>query len=101
MPLTDEMEELSVQCGKILLDMERFKYCAGEAGDKDPGRGGPGFGSGEGLRARQSPCVVGLGHFSVPRILRVLCGYFEHRRRVRFAGCTAEPLHGLSEVTKN
>ena len=32
-------------------------------------------------------------HFSFPRkILRVLCGYFEHQRRVRFEGCAAEPL---------
>ena len=31
-------------------------------------------------------------HFSFPRkILRVLCGYFEHRR-VQFEGCAAEPL---------
>ena len=29
-------------------------------------------------------------HFSFPRkILRVLCGYFEHRRRVQFEGCVA------------
>ena len=27
-------------------------------------------------------------HFSFPRkILRVLCGYFEHQRRVQFEGC--------------
>ena len=32
-------------------------------------------------------------HFSFPRkILRVLCGYFEHQRRVQFEGCAAEPL---------
>ena len=32
-------------------------------------------------------------HFSFPRkILRVLCGYFEHQRRVQFEGCVAEPL---------
>ena len=31
-------------------------------------------------------------HFSFPRkILRVLCGYFEHQRRVQFEGCAAEP----------
>ena len=32
-------------------------------------------------------------HFSFPRkILRVLCGYFEHQRRVQFEGCAPEPL---------
>ena len=32
-------------------------------------------------------------HFSFPRkILRVLCGYVEHQRRVQFEGCAAEPL---------
>ena len=31
-------------------------------------------------------------HFSFPRkILRVLCGYFEHQRRVQFEGCAGEP----------
>ena len=62
-------------------------------------------------------------HFSFPRkILRVLCGYFEHQRRVQFEGCAGEPLQitailsgskwsclhlgivlqdALSEVTKN
>ena len=30
-------------------------------------------------------------HFSFPRkiLLRVLCGYFEHQRRVQFEGCVA------------
>ena len=32
-------------------------------------------------------------HFSFPRkVLRVLCGYFEHQRRVQFERCVAEPL---------
>ena len=32
-------------------------------------------------------------HFSFPRkILRVLCGYFEHQTRVQLEGCVAEPL---------
>ena len=31
-------------------------------------------------------------HFSFPRkMLRVLCGYFEHPRRVHSEGCAAEP----------
>ena len=32
-------------------------------------------------------------HFSFPRkILRVLCGCFEHQRRAQFEGCAAEPV---------
>ena len=38
-------------------------------------------------------------HFSFPRrILRVLCGYFEHQRRVQFEGCAAEPLHSITAI---
>ena len=38
-------------------------------------------------------------HFSFPRkILRVLCGYFEHQRRVQFEGCVAEPLQIISVI---
>ena len=38
-------------------------------------------------------------HFSFPRkILRVLCGYFEHQRRVQFEGCVAEPLQTISAI---
>ena len=35
--------------------------------------------------------------FSFPRMfLRVLCGFFEHERRVQFEGCAAEPLLSLN-----
>ena len=38
-------------------------------------------------------------HFSFPRkILRVLCGYFEHQRRVQFEGCAAEPLQTITAI---
>ena len=38
-------------------------------------------------------------HFSFPRkILRVLCGYFEHQRRVQFEGCAAEPLLTITAI---
>ena len=38
-------------------------------------------------------------HFSFPRkILRVLCGYFEHQRRVQFEGCAAEPLTNITAI---
>ena len=38
-------------------------------------------------------------HFSFPRkILRVLCGYFKHPRRVQFEGCVAEPLQTITAI---
>ena len=38
-------------------------------------------------------------HFSFPRkILRVLCGYFKHQRRVQFEGCAAEPLTTIMAI---
>ena len=38
-------------------------------------------------------------HFCFPRkILRVLCGYFEHQRRVQFEGCAAEPLRTITAI---
>ena len=36
-------------------------------------------------------------HFRFPRkILRVLCGYFEHQRRMQFGGCVAKPLKTIA-----
>ena len=38
-------------------------------------------------------------HFSFSRKIlrvRVLCGYFEHQRRVQFEGCVAEPLKTIT-----
>ena len=38
-------------------------------------------------------------HFSFPRkMLRVLCGYFEHQRRLQFEGCAAEPLTTITAI---
>ena len=38
-------------------------------------------------------------HLSFPRkISRVLCGYFEHQRRVQFEGCLAVPLHTITAI---
>ena len=38
-------------------------------------------------------------HFSFPRkMLRVLCGFFEHQRRVQFEGCVAESLQTISAI---
>ena len=68
--------------------MERFKYRAGE----------------EELGA--AALVLDLAKvwawatlFSCPsKILRVLCGYFEHQRRVQFVGCVAEPLQTITAI---
>ena len=32
------------------------------------------------------------------KILRVLCGFFEHQRRVQFEGCVAEPLRTITAI---
>ena len=38
-------------------------------------------------------------HFRLPRkILRVLCGYFEHQRRAQFEGCAGEPLTTIAAI---
>ena len=38
-------------------------------------------------------------HFCFPKkILRVLCGYFEHQRRVQFEGCAAGPLQTITAI---
>ena len=38
-------------------------------------------------------------HVDFPRkILRVLCGYFEHHQRVHFEGCVAEPLQTITAI---
>ena len=61
-----------------------------------------GFGlrPGEGIRASQPSSGLGWAtHFSFRRkILRVLCGYFEHQRRVQFEGCAAEPLTTITAI---
>ena len=81
----------------ILMEMERFH---GQAKRRVSSSGSVGSGSGNVLRACQPPCGLGLAtHFSFPRkILRVLCGYFEHQRRVQFEGCVAEPLQTISAI---
>ena len=38
-------------------------------------------------------------HFCFPRkILRVLCGFFEHQGRVQFEGCVAEHLQTITAI---
>ena len=45
--------------------------------------------------------LVGLGdalQLPMEDILRVLCGYFEHQRRVQFKGCAADPLRTTTAI---
>ena len=38
-------------------------------------------------------------HFDFPRkILRMLCGFVDHQRRVQFEGCVAEPLQTITAI---
>ena len=38
-------------------------------------------------------------HFDrLRKILRVLCGYFDHQRRVQFEGYAAEPLQNITAI---
>ena len=77
--------------------MERFKYRAGE---EDQGAVALVL---DLAKAFERVCLPVLWawamHFSFPReILRVLCGYFEHQRRVQFERCVAEPLRTITAI---
>ena len=37
-------------------------------------------------------------HIGPRKILRVLCGYFEHQRTVQFENCVAEPLQTITAI---
>ena len=82
---------------EVLMKMERYKFCAGEEGWEavalvlDLAK----------AFERVSLLVVWAWatHFSFPRkMLRVLCGYFEHQRRVQFEGCAAGPLPTVTAI---
>ena len=79
------------------MGMERFKYRAGEEG----------WGAVTlVLDLAKAFERVGLPevwawatHFSFPKkILRVLCGCFEHQRRAQFEGYAAEPLQTITAI---
>ena len=71
------------------MDMERFKYRA-----EDEDLGAVAVDLAKAFERVSLPVVRAWAtHFSFPKkILRVLCGYFEHQMRVQFEGCVAEPL---------
>ena len=94
---TGEMEELSVQCGKYLMEMERFD---GKAKAEEQGAVAMVLDLAKAFERVSLPVVWAWAtHFSFPRrILRVLCGYFEHQRRVQLEGCAAEPLITITAI---
>ena len=73
------------------MEMERFKYRAGE---EDLGAVALVLDLAKAFERVSLPVVWAWAtHFSFPReISRVLCGHFEQQRRVQFEGCVAEPL---------
>ena len=87
-------EELNEHWG-ILMEMERFKCRTGQnhfgavALNQDLTK----------AFKRVSLLWAWATHFCFSKkILRVLCGYFEHQRRVQFEGCVAEPLQTRVQV---
>ena len=80
----------------MLMEMERFKDPAGE----DLGAVSLVLDLAQAFELVSLHVVcVWTTHFSFPRkILRVLCGYFEHQRRVQFEGCAAESLRTITAI---
>ena len=82
---------------EILLEMERFN---GKAKEEEQGALALVLDLANAFE-RVSLLVVWAWatHLSFPRkILRVLCGYFEHQRRVQFEGCAAETLQTTTAI---
>ena len=87
------MEEPSKKLWEMLMEMERFN---GQAKEEDQGALALVL---DLAFERVSLPVMWATHFSFPRkILRVLCGYFEHQRRVQFEGYVAEPLQAITAI---
>ena len=80
---------------EILMEMERFH---GKAKEEDQGALALVLDSAKTFERVSLPVLWAWAtHFTFPRnILRVLCGYFEHQRRVQFEGCAAEPLRTIT-----
>ena len=92
-----ETEELSEQCGKILMKMERFH---GKAKEEDQGAVALVLDLAKVFERVSLPVVRAWAtQFSFPRrFLRVLCAFFEHQRRVQFEGCVEEPLQTIPAI---
>ena len=76
---------------EVLMEMERFN---GKAKAENQGAVALVLDLAKAFERVSLPVVWAWAtHFRFPRkILRVLCGYFEHQRRVQFEGCATEPL---------
>ena len=87
-PRMVETEEPNKQCGKLWMEMERFH---GKAKERDQGAVVLVLDQTKTFERVSLPVVwTRATHFSFPtKILRVLCGCFEHQRRVQFEGCVA------------
>ena len=82
---------------EVLMEMGGFNY---HAGGKDQGAAALVLDQTKAFERVSLPVIWAWAtHFSFPRkILRVLCGYFEHQRRVQFEGCVAEPLQTVTAI---
>ena len=82
---------------EILLEMEKFKC---QAGEKDQGAVALVLDLTKAFERVSLPVAWAWAtHFDFPKkILRVLCGYFEHQRRVQFEGRVAEPLQTITAM---
>ena len=81
----------------ILMEMERFN---GKAKKEDRGAVALVLDLAKAFeRVRFQVVWAWATHFSLARkILRVLCDYSEHQRRVQFEGCAAEPLRTITAI---
>ena len=92
------MEESSAYTVReVLMEMERFN---GRAKAEDPGAVALVLDLAKASERVSLPVVWAWAtYFSFARkILRVLCGYFEHQRLVQFEGCAAEPLTTITAM---
>ena len=95
MPQMAELEEQTVW--EMLMDMARFD---GKAKEGEEGTVALVLDLAKAFERVSFPVVWAWAtHFSFTRkVLRVLCGYFEHQRQVQFEGCAAEPLQTVTAI---
>ena len=90
------MEEAQRTVREVLIEMERFY---GKAKEEDQGAVAFFLDLAKALERVILPVVWAWQCTQLPRkILRVLCGYFDHQRRVQFDGCAAEPLRTITAI---
>ena len=82
---------------EILMEMERYN---GSAKEEDQGAVALVLDLAKAFERVSLPVFWAWAtHLIFPRkILRVLCGYFAHQRRVQFEACVAEPLQTISAI---